>query len=118
MISNVKCFDVVNMVVQDASDEFGEKWSINHEALKTIERRCDKIESIMKDFNGDMFEASVDEYTHDITLSFAISHFIPKTQTDYRMMILLLSSDEMKVSGWGRELIRFDIIVPGVWDYE
>lgn len=48
MESVIKCFDVVGMVVDEASEQFKPLWRVNDEKLDILHEYCDAIDGILK----------------------------------------------------------------------
>ena len=49
----IKCFDVVNMVVEEGSNQFKPLWKVDQEKLDILHEYCDAIDGILKEFDGD-----------------------------------------------------------------
>mgnify|MGYP000399924802 FL=1 len=44
----IKCFDVVNMVVEEGSNQFKPLWKVDQEKLDILHEYCDAIDGIFK----------------------------------------------------------------------
>jgi len=69
MESVIKCFDVVNMVVEEASDRFKPLWKVDKEKLDILHEYCDAIDGILKEFAGDSVDVDIDEIKMTISIT-------------------------------------------------
>lgn len=69
MESVVKCFDVVNMVVEEASEQFKPIWKIDNEKLDILHEYCDAIDEILKEFDGDSIDVDIDEIKMTVSIT-------------------------------------------------
>ena len=60
-MSFVKCFDVVEMVVDEANKLFTPLWKIDDEKYRILKQYCDVIDMISEEFDGQGYDVSVDE---------------------------------------------------------
>lgn len=61
MSNFVKCFDVVSMVVDEATDQFSQLWKINKERYEILKQYCDVLDSLVEEFDGESFNVEVDD---------------------------------------------------------
>ena len=67
----IKCFDVVNMVVEEGSNQFKPLWKVYQEKLDIFHEYCDAIDGILKEFDGDSIDVDIDDikmtgYTYSV----------------------------------------------------
>ena len=58
----VNCFDVVSMVVEEATSQFAPLWKLNKESNKILEQYCSVIDSLAEEFGGESFDVTSDTY--------------------------------------------------------
>ena len=68
MNSFVNCFDVVSMVVDEATAQFAPLWNINKEKYRILKQYCGVIDSLAEEFNGESFDVDVDDIAMTITI--------------------------------------------------
>lgn len=65
----VKCFDVVSMVVEEATKQFSPIWKLDDEKYRILEQYCTIIDGLSDEFEGVSYDVEVD----DIKLTTAIT---------------------------------------------
>ncbi len=67
----VKCFDVAEMVIDEAAKRFNPLWILNTESFETFRQYCSVIDSISDKVEAEALTVSVDEISLqlEITLS-------------------------------------------------
>lgn len=68
-MSFVKCFDVVEMVTDEATAQLAPRYRENPEAKDILREYCQAIDQIAREFRGEYFEASLDELGNRIQIS-------------------------------------------------
>lgn len=111
----VKCFDVVTMVVEDASEEFRPIWRINNERLEILKSYCDIIDMMSDEFDGESFEVEVDEITMEVIISLECAEVIIESASHpFYEIIKRTVRYGFGVSEEGNLLINFTF--PSLWD--
>ena len=78
-MSFVKCFDIANMVIEDANDRFNPLWKINTERLDIFKSYCEAIDTLAKEFNGESYEIEVDEISMEVSIALECEEIIIET---------------------------------------
>ena len=65
----VNCFDVVSMVVEEATSQFAPIFKLDNNRYKTLEQYCYVFDSLAEEFGGESFEIDID----DIAMTIAIT---------------------------------------------
>lgn len=114
-MSFVKCFDVANMVIEDANERFNPLWKINAERLNIFKGYCDAVDSLSKEFDGESFEVEVDEITMEVTVVLECDEVIIE-KDDHILYELAKRTVRygFSVSEDGNLLVKF--VFPGLWD--
>lgn len=113
-MSVVKCYDVANMVIEDANERFAPLWKINTELLKVFKDYCNAIDSLVEEFGGTSFEVEVDEITMDVTVVLECDEVV--IEKDNHVLYELAKRTiryGFSVSEDGNLLIKF--VFPGLW---
>lgn len=62
-MSFVKCFDAVNMVLEEATERFYPLWSPDAHRTEQLRQYCEAIDAVVDEYGGTYFEVEVDEET-------------------------------------------------------
>lgn len=65
----VKCFDAVDMVVEEANKQFAPLWRLNKEKYKILGQYCQVIDSLSDEFDGVSYDVEID----DIAMTVAVT---------------------------------------------
>lgn len=65
-------YDVASMIIEEASDKFAPSYIIQQDRLDIFRQYCDVFDKMIKEFNGETFEVSVDEITMRIKIEIGI----------------------------------------------
>lgn len=68
-MSFVKCFDVVEMVVEEATEQFFPLWRLDREKYRILEQYCQVIDGLSEEFDGVSYDVEVD----DIAMTVAVT---------------------------------------------
>lgn len=111
----VKCFDVVSMVVDEATARFAPFWKINESDCEFLEQYCDAIDSLAEEFDGESFSASVDEIKMTIGIKMECSDMVigHKAHQYYALAERAVSFGFSRSKG-GNLVVEF--VFPSVWD--
>lgn len=69
-MSFANCFDVVQMVTDEASTQFAPLFCGNKEAKAILHQYCDAIDVLAREFDGVTFEASVHDESMEVSVTF------------------------------------------------
>lgn len=113
-MSFIKCYDVANLVIEDANERFKPLWKIDQEHLNIFKEYCEAIDSIAKEFDGESYEVEVDEISMDITIALECSEVVIEKNNH---ILYELAKRTVRygfsVSKDGNLLIKF--VFPGLW---
>ena len=111
----VNCFDVVSMVVEEATKQFAPLWKLDKECNRILEQYCSVIDSLAEEFGGESFDVTVDDIAmtitivmecEDITILSPAHHFYKLAERSVEL--------GFSVSENGRLNVRF--VFPSVWE--
>lgn len=98
----VNCFDVVQMVTDEASAQFAPLFCENKEAKAILHQYCDAIDVLAREFDGVTFEASVHDESMEVSVTFECPDIVIRTQK-HRFYDLVEHSNAVRFShGGGR----------------
>lgn len=114
-MSSIKCFDVVSMVVDEASSQFGKLWTVDKYKYKVLKQYCDVIDSLVAEFDCESIDVEVD----DIKMTIKISLECPEVvvySSSHKLYELISRSVSFGFSHVNEDLLRTSIVFPSVWE--
>lgn len=110
----VKCYDVAEMVIDEATEQFGFMLKQDRERLRELKECCDIIDTIAERFGGVSYEVEVDDETTDITVSLVCGEFEVDMMTD-DFNGLTCKAKKLSFKPCGEEQIQIDFVFCGIW---
>lgn len=111
----IKCFDVVSMVVEDATEKFKPLMRLNKERMDILKQYCDAIDSLSEEFDGESFEVEVDEITMEVTLALTCGEIIIEDSNHIFYELIKRSTRYIfSTSKDGELMVKF--VFPSLWD--
>ncbi|MBP5462708.1 MAG: hypothetical protein J6Y20_11395 [Lachnospiraceae bacterium] len=111
-----KCYDVVSMVLEEASSRFGVLWEVDAEKQNVLKRCCEIIDSFVPEFDGIAFDVEVDEITMDIRVSLICRDIIIENSSSaiYKVIghtkrFAIKTADE-------EDAVQVDFVFAGIWN--
>lgn len=112
----IKCFDVVNMVVEEGSNQFKPLWKVDQEKLDILHEYCDAIDGILKEFDGDSIDVDIDDIKMTICITVECEDLtIESKEHQFHQLV-------ERAIGFGfekskeREAMCVKFVFPSVWD--
>ena len=96
-MSFANCFDVVQMVTDEASAQFAPLFCENKEAKAILHQYCDAIDVLAREFDGVTFEASVHDENMEVSVTFECPDIVIRTQK-HRFYDLVERSNAVRFS--------------------
>lgn len=116
MSDSIKCFDVVSMVVDEASKQFGSIiWELNKEKYDVLKNYCEAIDKLSDSFDGVSFEAEVDEINMTIKITLECAEAIVDSP-NHIYYKLLERSKSFGISVTDNNTINLSFVFPSLWD--
>ena len=111
----VNCFDVVSMVVDEATRQFEPLWEVNEEKHKILEQYCSALDELAEEFDGESFEVDVDDIKMTISITMECADMTIKSSSHkFYALVQRASALQFFVSEEGLLGVRF--IFPSIWD--
>lgn len=114
-MSNVKCYDVVEMVLDEASKQFAPLLRENEERKQILKSYCEVIDSLAEEFNAESFDVEVD----DVKMTISIKMECPDiTITSERHSFYELVGHAIAVHFLNGEddLMAVEFVFPSIWE--
>ena len=113
-MSFVKCFDVVSMVVDEATKQFAPLWKIHEERNSILGQYCAVIDSLAEEFGGKSFDVAVDDISMEIAVIMECDDIVIESKTHkFYTLAQRTKSLGFSVSDDGGLNVKF--VFPSVW---
>lgn len=110
-----KCFDVVSMVVDEATSQFAPLWEINKESYSILKQYCSAIDMIAKEFDVESYDVSVDDIAMTITIEMECLDMVIESDTHvFYSLAQRTKAFGFSVSEKGNLNVKF--VFPSVWE--
>ena len=111
----LKCLDIAEMVVDEATKQFSPLWDINQKSLDIFKQYCDAIDKLSNEFGGTSINVSVDEVkmTVAITMTCADITIENKTHMFYQLAERAIS---IGFSASEDDELETTFIFPSLWE--
>ncbi len=114
-MSFAKCFDVVDMVVQEATNQFKPIWKLNTDNYDILQQYCLVIDSLVEEFDGSAFDVSINEPQMKILITITCEELTLKSSNhEFYKLAERAELVEFSVSEDGELNLKF--VFPSLWD--
>lgn len=112
----LKCFDIAEMVIDEATKQFSPIWIEDEEKKKIFKQYCDTLDSISEEFDGEAFEVDVDDVKMTISVKFFCSEFTIEDESHpfYALAKRALSMSFMYEKEDRNMSVKF--VFPSIWE--
>lgn len=110
----IKCYEVVSMVTDEATSQFGSLWRVNEIRQNELERNCELIDRLAEECNGISYDVDVDDITMDVSVAIEFDELIVESK-DSVFYELLEKAKRLKLGSSDTNLcikLSFD----SIWD--
>lgn len=111
----VNCYDVVSVVVEEASERFSPLWKLNKEKESILKEYCSAIDILSDEFEGESYDVEVDEITMEITIGLECGEITIKTP-DHELYELITRSVSCSFTTSEDDNLLVKFVFPSVWD--
>lgn len=113
-MSFAKCYDVAEMVVDEATSQFGSLLKVDGERQHELKECCGMVDVLAEKFGGISYEVEVDDETTDITVSLVCGEFEVDTTSD-DFYGLMRKAKRVGFKSYEKEHLQIDFIFGGIW---
>lgn len=111
----VNCFDVVEMVIDEATARFRPLFRENREAKAILQQYCDVIDSLAQEFSGESFDVEVDEIKMTIAIKMECPDIVIQSG-GHRLFNLAEHANEIRFSSGENDTVAVEFVFPSIWD--
>lgn len=112
----VKCFDILDMVIQEATDRFSPVLVLNKNYYDVLKEYCSIIDSLSDEFDGIAYSVEVDEITGAISIELECGDVTIKNQNHIFYSIVRRTTSFGVASNPESEDLIVKFVFPSVWD--
>ena len=111
----IRCYDVAEMVTDEASSQFGSLWKVNKEKQRVFHNLCDEIDKFAAEFNGSAFEVEVDDELMTITVSLICPEIVIRSNT-HKFYSVIQRAAQIAFRKGDDDDICVDFMFPSIWE--
>lgn len=113
-MSEIKCYDVVLWVVDEATERFSPLWEIDNENLNILRQYCEIMDDILKEFDGSEFTVDVDEVNLTVSIE-AVFEDITIQETAHPFYDIVKRAISVSFNQSNDGDIAVKLVFPSVW---
>lgn len=114
-MSFVNTYDVVDMVVEEASSQFGSRWGIPNDKKDRLKTDCILIDRLIAEFDCESTEAEVDDETMKLRVSIVCPDMVLEYGRTHPFFTLIQHAESFVFSAVGDSL-KVDFLFAGLWE--
>jgi hypothetical protein len=112
----IKCFDVVSLVVNEATNQFSPLWKTDEGKLNVLKQYCSVIDKLVEEYDGESFEVDVNEIKMTVCISSTFEDItIQEHNQKLNELVKRANSVSFRPSEDG-EGVTVDLVFPSVWE--
>lgn len=115
-MQKIKCYDVVGMIVDEATRQFSPFWIENSEKRDILKQYCEALDLIGDECDADSFEVEVDDINMTISIKVITPEIIieNKNHVFYSLMKRAIKVEFSHDSETEDACVEF--VFPSIWD--
>lgn len=114
-MSFISTYDIVEMVVEEAAEQFGGHWFINSVKKKNLKEDCALIDRVVSEFDCESVEADIDDETLKLRVSVICSDIVLEYGRTHPFFTLIQHAELFGFSAVDDSL-RIDFVFDGLWE--
>lgn len=114
-MSLVNTYDIVDMVVEEASEQFGSSWGISKDKRKNLKTDCTLIDRLVSEFDCESAEAEIDDETMKLKVSIVCPDMVLEYGRTHPFFTLIQHAESFSFSAV-EDSIKVDFVFAGLWE--
>ena len=114
-MSFVKCYDVAEMVLDEASKQFAPLFRENGERKQILKSYCEVIDSLAEEFNAESFDVEVDDIKTTVSIKMECQD-ITITSEQHPLYELAGHAMDVRFSHSEDDLMVVEFVFPSIWE--
>lgn len=115
MNKRINCYDVVEMVINEASNQFAPRWKRDEECLKILRQYCEVIDMLSDEFEGKYFEVGVDDVDMTISIKMGCPDCTIET-LQHNFYKLIKKAVSFSFTHGEGDNVDVEFVFPSVWE--
>ena len=115
MDSFIKCFDVVSMVVNEATKQFDPLWEVDSQKYEILKQYCKAIDKLSDEFKGEYFDVEVDDIAMTISIKLGCQDMVIDSK-NHIYYELIQRSILFGFSTTTEGLLSINFTFPSIWE--
>lgn len=113
----VTCKDSVMELIDEGTAQFGPSYRVSKEVIERVSKICEEVDRLVPTIDCEYVDVSIDERTKELTITVACDELILPDGRNGEFFDLIAMLDSFSFKKQGREFMRMDFNVSGVWEH-
>ena len=114
-MSFVSTYDIVEMVIDEATEQFGDRWVVSKTKTDNLKTDCALIDRLVSEFDCESAEAEVDDETMKIKVSIVCPDMVLEYGRTHPFFTLIQHTESFNFSAV-EESLKVDFVFTGLWE--
>ena len=115
VIMFVSTYDIVEMVIDEATEQFGNRWVIPKAKKKNLKTDCDLIDRLVSEFDCESAEADIDDETMKLKVSVVCPDMVLEYGRTHPFFTLIQHAESFSFSAV-EDSLKVDFVFAGLWE--
>lgn len=112
----IKCFDVVSLVVNEATKQFSPLWKIDEGKLDVLKHYCSVIDKLVEEYDGESFEVDVDDIKMTVCISSTFEDITVQERNQKLSELIKRASSVSFRPSEDSDGVTVDLVFPSIWE--
>ena len=114
-MSSVSTYDVVEMVVDEATEQFGEYWTLPKEKRHNLKANCGLVDRLVREFDCESVEADIDDESLKLTISVVCPDIVLEYGRTHPFFTLIQRTESFRFTAVDDSL-QIDFVFDNLWE--
>lgn len=111
----VSTYDIVEMVIDEATEQFGNRWVIPNAKKNNLKTDCELIDQLVSDFDCESAEADIDDETLKLKVSVVCPDMVLEYGRTHPFFTLIQHAESFRFSAI-EDSLKVDFVFAGLWE--
>lgn len=111
----IKTYDIVDMVIDEATEQFGNRFVVTASKRKNLKTDCELIDRLVSEFDCESAEAEIDDETMKLTVSLVCHDMILEYGRTNPFFSVIQHAESFKFSA-SADSLKVDFVFTGIWE--
>lgn len=111
----VSIYDIVDMVVEEAYEQFGKRWVISRAKKNDLKTDCALIDRLVSEFDCESAEADIDDDTLKLRVSIVCPDMVLEYGRTHPFFTLIQHTESFSFSAV-EDSLKVDFVFAGLWE--